>query len=545
MTAKHVNSVDVMSDISMLILFLWSFLFVIKFVSHRIVRQQTLEDTPDLHIDLSEKNIFFAKHQQRHYTSRPNYLYSTIMGIYGFTKNTLIDIVTAFACNEKLKKWIRAGNDFKSYLFTSGIDDEIGEAFLNPRVIGNIVIMARIQDTKDANTSLNRRRVVTAFKELPTSFSSFYETINDATCYCKYATAAYGASMIKSACAFNPKRSKLSSTGNDDWSSTKRMISEYCLPTVSKKDQEDCIPYITIDGGCIDVLRHFIAIDRVMKTVVLAIRGTYSVSDLFIDVKGYTHSFCGGSAHKGIADRIHHLWENKETQDTITKALKENPEYDLILTGHSLGAGAACLLTIKLHHDRVFPETNIRCFAFAPPPVYLQSLEKNSNVDKAINNIAAFIHEKDCVPFLGIDSVRRLSDTLKKINNESSKWNIVKYICIATGLWDPPKSITEIVERGSEKLPHIKKGKRLAIPAPFIIWMHQCPTRNSNGMLPLYNAMFCRNDGEPDEGTTGVCDLSVYLDSDMISDHMIPKYMSAINSINAQIINGKTGYELP
>ena len=46
----------------------------------------------------------------------------------------------------------------------------------------------------------------------------------------------------------------------------------------------------------------------------------------------------------------------------------------LVLTGHSLGAGTAVLMALKIltrRHKTPVPEwTRVRCVALAPPPVY-------------------------------------------------------------------------------------------------------------------------------------------------------------------------------
>jgi len=52
-------------------------------------------------------------------------------------------------------------------------------------------------------------------------------------------------------------------------------------------------------GGSMNVLNHMIVIDRQNRAVVLAIRGTYSVSDMLIDSSAFTTDFCFGRAHKG------------------------------------------------------------------------------------------------------------------------------------------------------------------------------------------------------------------------------------------------------
>ena len=44
-------------------------------------------------------------------------------------------------------------------------------------------------------------------------------------------------------------------------------------------------------GGCVECLRHFIAVDHKKKTVVISIRGTFSVTGILIDLTFYTGKF--------------------------------------------------------------------------------------------------------------------------------------------------------------------------------------------------------------------------------------------------------------
>jgi hypothetical protein len=59
------------------------------------------------------------------------------------------------------------------------------------------------------------------------------------------------------------------------------------------------IELATKRGANANIVGHFVAVDPRNKAVVLAVRGTYSVSGLLADAEGYVLDFCGGLAHKG------------------------------------------------------------------------------------------------------------------------------------------------------------------------------------------------------------------------------------------------------
>jgi hypothetical protein len=314
---------------------------------------------------------------------------------------------------------------------------------------------------------------------------------------------------------------------------------------------------ITKPGGSMELLGHFIAVDA-RKTqvaasasenekgvVVLAIRGTYTVSGLKADAAGYTIPFCDGYAHAGIAKRADSLWEKVE--DDIVKALRNNPGYNLIITGHSLGAGAAALLSLKLNYKGFLKKIQglekvvIRCFAFAPPPVFIQSSNDEALV-KAMNNAYAFIHENDCVPFLSISSIRNLAGTLDAVDN-FEKGVLKSSPLMAAGLKPIPDELKQLICK-DRLLPSVPNVHKLAIPAPFVMWMRKVADKDAAD-LPEYNVMFCRPQKENER--MGINHLPILLDKDMISDHMSPQYEQALYSVLRQMIShsGGDGYVLP
>ena len=81
--------------------------------------------------------------------------------------------------------------------------------------------------------------------------------------------------------------------------------------------------------------------DDLTKSVIVAIRGTSSIRGWVADTMAVEVEFLYGFAHQGILDAalevIHH------SDEILKRAFEDYPEYQLVITGHSLGGGTAVL----------------------------------------------------------------------------------------------------------------------------------------------------------------------------------------------------------
>lgn len=99
--------------------------------------------------------------------------------------------------------------------------------------------------------------------------------------YMKYSTAVYGGYMIRAA-----EMDVKGSFGNILSRLTVSRISEHI--GIAEED----IVLMDIDyAGDSNHLRHFVAIDHANKKIVLAIRGTFSLSEVIVDVAGFSSKF--------------------------------------------------------------------------------------------------------------------------------------------------------------------------------------------------------------------------------------------------------------
>jgi hypothetical protein len=110
-------------------------------------------------------------------------------------------------------------------------------------------------------------------------------------------------------------------------------------------------------------------------------------------------------------------------KETIVTALKEFPDYTLFVTGHSLGAGVAELITMHLASHKEGEEIKMKnrfhCVALAPPPVYrMTDLDSSVDMEKYID---AYIFGEDCVPRCSIGNIARLVAIANEVDKTEIK----------------------------------------------------------------------------------------------------------------------------
>lgn len=107
----------------------------------------------------------------------------------------------------------------------------------------------------------------------------------------------------------------------------------------------------------------YVALDHQTRSIMVVVRGTLSADDLLTDLTSVLEELPngGGIFHRGVlrsAQRVLSMLDKP-----LADALARHPDYDLVTTGHSLGAAVAAVLAYFLRPR--FP--GVRCFAFSPP----------------------------------------------------------------------------------------------------------------------------------------------------------------------------------
>jgi Lipase (class 3) len=247
------------------------------------------------------------------------------------------------------------------------------------------------------------------------------------------------------------------------------------------------------------------------------------------------------------------LWDANE--EMILNLFHQYPSYELVIVGHSLGAGTASLLNMLCHYNPTLIEHRhkIKCVVFACPPVYtpissssiqtssvsLSSSEldgyrhrTNENSERAMASCINFIHENDCVPFLSVDSVRHLCYSIKVIEDMNLRWN--QRIRIITQYEKPDIDVISSIQRtNAMRLQPLPGAPVLIIPASVNVWMKEKTNAvpenakeeeehddDDDPVMSQYHSILC--------DSIKLAKLGIYLDLNMFVDHMPARYEYAL-----------------
>ncbi|GAX23143.1 hypothetical protein FisN_33Lh035 [Fistulifera solaris] len=424
-----------------------------------------------------------------------------VFSVAGFLSSSLTNLWSDRSQFERLQPTIQA---FRDYLKTTEIDMEITKA-LSLRLLGNILALREIQQYLTVGDRRDEALKQSASKNIPTEEESYR--------FMKYATAAYGNSMIRSVQIGIDGR--FDSRAN---SMTRTLVSDHVgVP-------EEDIVSLDLDHDTDGYhLRHFVAVDHINKQVVLAIRGTFSFSEIVVDVAAQSRPFCGGEAHAEMANMAERVWE--AARETVMKVLRSNENYELVLTGHSLGAGTACLLHILCHQEerKLVEGRNVRCFAYATPPVFspLEFVPKS-----ALNSCTGYIYDRDVVPFLSVDSVRHLLASLSAVGNQRPKlWQKFRVLARQS---DPDEKLVKLVQEAKTKrLPPKAGAPVLEIPASNVLWIQRTDDSNDFDDDKIsYNAKVC----DPRK----LSKMGIFIDGNMLQDHTPSRYEHALHFLEVR-----------
>ncbi|XP_068422228.1 diacylglycerol lipase-beta isoform X2 [Eschrichtius robustus] len=206
-------------------------------------------------------------------------------------------------------------------------------------------------------------------------------------------------------------------------------------------------------------LPFLVALDHRKESVVVAVRGTMSLQDILTDLSAESEPL-------DLECEVQDCWAHKE--------------YRLVIVGHSLGAGAAALLTIMLRT----PYPQVRCYAFSPP----RGLLSKSLCEYSKTFIVSLVLGKDVIPRL---SVTNLEDLKRRILRVIAHCNKPKYKILLRGCWyelfgGHPEDLPTELDGGDLTQPLLGERSLLAHGSPAYSFSSDSPLESPSKYPPLY-----------------------------------------------------------
>ncbi|XP_012670112.2 diacylglycerol lipase-beta [Clupea harengus] len=294
----------------------------------------------------------------------------------------------------------------------------------------------------------------------------------------------------------------------------------------------------------------FVALDHKKESILVAVRGTLSLKDVLTDLSAVCENLpiegvSGASyAHKGISQASHYIYKKLVNDGILRQAFSIAPEYRLVITGHSLGAGTAAILAVLLRN--MYP--TLQCYAFSPPG----GLMSKALADYSKEFVVSVVLGKDLVPRL---SLPNMEDLKKRILKMVSNCNKPKYRILLHGCWyevfggEPDDFPTELENReeelnapllGEESLlvrssasyqslasddsPTNTTHLPLYLPGRILHVIEEGPTRRSCFSQPRYRAEWASSDA---------AFRSVLISPRMLVDHMPDAVLRALQSLGS------------
>jgi len=156
-----------------------------------------------------------------------------------------------------------------------------------------------------------------------------------------------------------------------------------------------------------------LVLDHKMENIIVTIRGTANVEDCFTDIHAESVPFHVGHAHRGMLCCAQFL--DRRLRGIVRNLSRKHAEYNIVITGHSLGGGAATLLAIIWHHDRMFG-SRVRGVAFAGAACVTKELSLYCT-----EFVTSVIYADDIISRLSLRAVENLRHILVAMCSEAGK----------------------------------------------------------------------------------------------------------------------------
>nr|XP_054774732.1 diacylglycerol lipase-alpha-like [Lytechinus pictus] len=194
-----------------------------------------------------------------------------------------------------------------------------------------------------------------------------------------------------------------------------------CLPPSLSPCSQACCDSDVLSSGSVSSLSQsenlvwetpfFVALDHERRRVVVSIRGTLSVADIVTDLSADTSPISSQDesspyqGHKGMVEAANYIKRRLIDDMLLHQAFTSDEargtqNYELLLVGHSLGAGTAAILGIMLRPD--YP--TLKVYAYSPPG----GLLCKESSEYAAEFVTSLVVGKDVVARIGLSQMEFL-----------------------------------------------------------------------------------------------------------------------------------------
>ncbi|KAI1728090.1 lipase (class 3) domain-containing protein [Ditylenchus destructor] len=196
---------------------------------------------------------------------------------------------------------------------------------------------------------------------------------------------------------------------------------------------------ITCDThGKNDVCAGFTAVSHNDSAIILSFRGTNSFTQLLLEsgdttCEAMVKSPIGGKVGAYFMDVFERLWINNSIGSDLLSLKSQYPNYELWITGHSLGGALATLAAAHVIADRRYDRTRLKLFTLGQPRTGNREFAQGLDELLPPNSTYRITHSRDPVVHLPPHSYKNYTHNIAEVWYYNDMNENATYTAICSG----------------------------------------------------------------------------------------------------------------